>query len=110
MKTTPFLDSAIELLEQFGQVRAKAMFGGYGMYFEDCFIAIVAGDELYFKVSDNTKQWYLDNGSHLFTYSKGNHKPTTMRYALVLPQWLDDQSQLKKLVTQAKQVARAAKR
>lgn len=50
------------VLDQLGrvapQIRAKSMFGGVGIYSNDVFFALVAGDELYLKVDDSTRPDY----------------------------------------------------
>jgi DNA transformation protein len=46
------------VLDQLGrlpQLRAKAMFGGVGLYSADCFFGIVAADELFFKVDASNR-------------------------------------------------------
>jgi hypothetical protein len=50
-----FAGYCAELLAPLGEVRAKRMFGGYGLYVDDVFIAIVSGDALYMKVDEQTR-------------------------------------------------------
>ena len=46
-KNRTFVDRALGLLVPLGPVRARAMFGGYGVYQRDTFFAIVVDDTLY---------------------------------------------------------------
>ncbi len=60
-------------------IRAKAMFGGYGIYTEDIFFAIIIDDTLYFKVDESNRTDYEKHGCSPFTYIiKG--KTQTMQY------------------------------
>lgn len=50
------------VLERFGEitaVRARAMFGGYGIYAEDAMFALISSDDvLYLKVDDSNRAGY----------------------------------------------------
>ena len=68
-----------ELLSAVGSVRVKRMFGGHGLYVDDLFIALVAGETLYLKADEQTRPRFEAAGCHAFAYSaKGQEK--TMRY------------------------------
>jgi len=53
-----FVEHVCDLLAALGAVRAKAMFGGYGVYVDEIFCAIIASDTLYFKVDDGNRADY----------------------------------------------------
>ncbi len=44
-----------ELLASAGAVRSKRMFGGYGLYVDDIFVAIIVQDTLYLKTDDESR-------------------------------------------------------
>ncbi len=44
-----FVDWCVELLSPLGTVRARPMFGDHGLYLDERFVAIAAGEELYLK-------------------------------------------------------------
>lgn len=46
----PFLEDVVGKLGLIVPIRAKAMFGGYGLYGGDKFFAVIDDDRLYFKV------------------------------------------------------------
>ena len=50
-----FVTEVVSLLAELGDVRAKAMFGGYGIYCGPTFFALIARDRLYFKVDDRSR-------------------------------------------------------
>ena len=73
------------VLDQLGGVpdlRAKAMFGGIGLYAGDIFFGMMAADLLYFKVDDKTERDYLAAGSKKFA-PYADPKGMTMPYYTV---------------------------
>ena len=51
-----FRDFVLAQLDALGDVTARAMFGGIGLYHRGVFFAIVAGDVLYFRVDDGNRR------------------------------------------------------
>jgi DNA transformation protein and related proteins len=47
------VDFIIEQASRGNDVRARKMFGEYGVYCDDVFVGIVAGDQLYLKVTES---------------------------------------------------------
>ncbi len=68
-----------ELLAPLGAVRVKRMFGGYGIYLDELFIAIMALDQIYLKCDDETRPSFEKAGCKPFVY-EGHGKPVTMSY------------------------------
>ena len=53
-KPTEFVQHVVETLRTFGPVETKPMFGGWGMYHQGAFFALVFDDTLYLKTdADN---------------------------------------------------------
>ena len=74
-----FCDYVVELLSPLGGIRARRMFGGYGIYREDLMFALIAEDVLYFKCDEQARLPFQDAGSEPFVYeSKGRR--TVMSY------------------------------
>jgi DNA transformation protein len=65
-----FVAYLLELLEPFGPVKAKAMFGGFGIYRHDLMFGLVARDTLYLKVDDKNRADFEARGLAPFTYRK----------------------------------------
>ena len=59
-----------ELLAPIGDVRTRRMFGGYGVYVDDAFIAIVSGDTLYLKADEETRPRFEAAGAKRFEYTR----------------------------------------
>jgi TfoX/Sxy family transcriptional regulator of competence genes len=56
----------IDQLAQSMKVESRRMFGGAGLYSEDLFFGLIAGDVLYFKVDDSNRQDYVARGCAAF--------------------------------------------
>jgi DNA transformation protein and related proteins len=69
----------LELLASLGPTRARRMFGGWGLYADGLFVAIIADEQLYLKVDAETEAAFVEAGCERFTYlAKG--KPMSMGY------------------------------
>ena len=68
--TNEFAAYCVELLGALGAARSRRMFGGHGLYVDDLFVALVAGDELYLKVDAQTRPQFEAAGCKPFVYDK----------------------------------------
>jgi len=68
--STEFLNHVLEMLVPLGPVRARRMFGGYGLYCGDLFFGIIANDALYLKTDDANRPDYERAGTEPFRYSR----------------------------------------
>lgn len=64
--TGSFRDFVLDQLSGVRHVRARAMFGGVGLYADDVFFGILAADVLYFKVGETNRPDYDAAGSRPF--------------------------------------------
>jgi len=62
------VNHCLELLAPLGQVRARRMFGGHGLYCDDLFFALMASDRLYLKVDAQSRPAFEGAGSEPFVY------------------------------------------
>jgi DNA transformation protein len=76
--TDGFRAFVLEQLSGVASVRARAMFGGVGLYADDIFFGILASDTLYLKVDDSNRGQYEAAGMPAFQPYPS--KPTTMSY------------------------------
>jgi DNA transformation protein len=79
--TAGFKSFVLDQLEEFGEVTARSMFGGVGLYHDGVFFGIVAGDVLYLKVDDRNRPDYERAGMHAFKPYKD--RSGTMQYYAV---------------------------
>ena len=74
-----FVTHAAELLAPLGPVRVKRMFGGFGFYVDEVFLALAIAEQLYLKVDATTRGRFEAAGCHPFVYdAKG--KTVTVGY------------------------------
>jgi DNA transformation protein len=64
-----FVNHCSELLSPLGDVHAKRMFGGWGLYVDGVFVAIIAGETMYLKSDDRTQARFAAAGSSRFEYT-----------------------------------------
>jgi len=61
-----YLDYVVDQLGCIGQVTAKKMFGGVGLYHDEFFFGLISGDVLFFKVDDVNRPAYEAAGAEPF--------------------------------------------
>ena len=80
MKTSDeFLRHALEMLNPLGDLRARRMFGGYGIYCGEIFFGLIADHTLYLKVDAENRADFEHAGSEPFQYSRRS-KRTTLNF------------------------------
>jgi DNA transformation protein len=106
-----FVDYVVhDLLGGMPGVRARAMFGGHGVYRGEVMFGIIVDDELYYKVGGTNRAAYEARGSEPFRYAVKGRKPVTMSFWKVPAEVLDDRETMEAWTDAALRVARAAKR
>jgi DNA transformation protein len=93
MPVESFKEFVVDQLGALPEVRAKAMFGGYGLYQEDRFFGILMDGRLYFKTDEQTRSAYLERGMGPFIYEKGRGT-LAMNYFEVPPDVLESREEL----------------
>lgn len=93
----------LDQLEGLAEVRARAMFGGVGLYAGERFFGIIAADTLYFKVDDTNRPDYEAAGMSAFRPYPDRLE--TMAYYQVPAGVLEDADEL---VTWARRACRVA--
>lgn len=63
-----FVEHAVDLLSAVGQVRARAMFGGHGLYCGDVMFALLDDDELFLKTDAESRAPFLEAGCRMWVY------------------------------------------
>jgi DNA transformation protein len=89
-----FRDFVLDQLARVPQLRSKRMFGGVGLYSGELFFAIIAADELFFKVDDSNRATYEAAGSEPFRPLADPTRPVSMSYWRVPIEVLEDPAEL----------------
>lgn len=79
MNDRDFIGWLRELFEPLGRMRAKAMFGGWGVYLDEIIVGIVADGRLYLKTDAQNLAEFQSAGCAPFVYDSPNG-PMTMSY------------------------------
>lgn len=75
-----FVDHVLEVLEPFGAIRARRMFGGYGIYRDDVIFGLIVGDVLYLKTDGESVALFQERGLGPFAYVKKGETTKTSYY------------------------------
>ncbi len=77
-------------MRRFGPVEAKAMFGGWGLYHQGLFFALIADDVLCFKADDENVQEFKRAGLKPFVYEMKGGDKIVMHYYQAPEEALED--------------------
>jgi DNA transformation protein len=103
-----FRDFILDQLSGMSGLRARAMFGGVGLYAGDVFFGIIAADVLYFKVDVTNRTEYESAGSAPFKpYAD---RAMTMPYYNVPIEVLEDAAALSEWAARSVKVAGMARK
>jgi DNA transformation protein and related proteins len=106
-----FVDLCLELLGPCGGrggARAKAMFGGHGLYLDGLFVAIVVADRLYLKVDAATRPAFEAAGCEPFVYQAAG-RTVAMGYWSVPAEALESPALMQPWARRALQAALASR-
>jgi len=104
MADDSFKEFVLDQLNALPDLRAKAMFGAYGLYSDGKFFAIMDEGRLFFKTDAASQADYTTRGMSPFTYEmKGEVR--TMAYHEVPPDVLEQPQELTAWARRAIQIA-----
>ena len=99
-RRSDFVEFVAEQMAFVGGLRIRAMFGGYGVYQNDCMFALIADDRLYFKADATTRAEFEAKGLGPFTYvARG--KSMAMQYFEAPPEVFEEQEAMRTWVHKA---------
>lgn len=101
-----FKDYVEEILAPLGRIRCRAMFGGFGIYCDDYFVAIIVEGVLYFKADETTKSSFLDEGCKPFEYTGRDGRKVSMSYYEVPSNAIDSSDAIAPWLTLALKAAK----
>lgn len=104
-----FVEFVLEQLASIGSARARAMFGGFGIYRGDVMFAIIVDDRLYFKADSATRASFTARGLSPFTYvARG--KKINLQYYEAPPEVFEEPETMRNWAEQAIDTALKATR
>lgn len=84
-----FVNYITDMLQDFGEIEARKMFGDYGLYNNGYFFAILADDKLYLKADDKSRHLFEQQKLEKFSYMKQG-KECFLSYYAVPKEAIDD--------------------
>ena len=81
-KSSEFVELVLESLRKFGPVTTRRMFGGWGIYREGVFFALIIDDTLYFKSDDESLGEFERASPGPFVFTKKGERIVTHYYAV----------------------------
>ena len=104
----PFVSHCVELLAPLGAVRVRRMFGGWGLYVDEVFLAIIAFERLYLKANPSTQARFEQAQCEPFVYdAKG--KAVSLGYWTAPAEALDSPALMEPWARLALQAALSAR-
>jgi len=102
-----FVAHALELMTDLGNVRARRMFGGHGIFQGDSMFALVIDDVLYLKANSASREAFMARGLRPFTYAARGKTVSLQYYETPAEAWDDSAEMLKwaRLALDAAQLA-----
>lgn len=70
LPTPPFVSHTVDLLQGIGDVNARRMFGGHGLFLDGLMFALIADNQLYFKADEQSRDAFIERDLPAFTYRK----------------------------------------
>jgi DNA transformation protein len=92
-KRSQFVDYVVEQLAPLGEVTARGMFGGWGLYCDGRMFALIADDTLYVKVDDTNRPEFAQAGLQPFRYNTEKSESMISYYTLPTTA-IDDRDEL----------------
>ncbi len=105
-----FLDYIIDQLAGWGEVSARKMFGGAGLYCYGAMFGLIADDVAYLKVDDSNRQDFVKAGSSAFNPYPEKNKSVVMSYYEIPADVLEDRELLGKWAERAMAAAQKKKK
>jgi DNA transformation protein len=99
-----FVDHILDLMKSAGPVRARKMFGAYGIYLQETIIGLVEDNILYLKVDDNSRHYFEELHLTPFVYQRKG-KTIQLSFYQAPEEALDDHQQMKIWTYRALQAA-----
>jgi DNA transformation protein len=100
----------LDLLQDWGGVSARRMFGGHGLYRDGAMFGLLARETLYLRVDARNRPDFLAAGAQPFRYRRGDKGEVEIQaYMECPPDLLEEEGALVRWAEQALEAARAAK-
>lgn len=83
----PVLKNSLRLFQQFGQVKSRSMFGGFGIFVDETMFGLVVNDALHIRSCQLTVEQFKSAGYEPYVYKKRGFPVVTKYFALPESMW-----------------------
>ncbi len=90
----PTLKEAIKLFEPLGSIRARTMFGGFGVFADKTMFALVVGETLYLRTGKENKALFEQFSLEPYRYAKRGFPVVTKYFQVDESWWLEPETLL----------------
>lgn len=101
-----FIDYVIDQLAAWGEVYARKMFGGAGLYCNGTMFGLIADDVAYLKVDDSNREDFVRAGASPFNPYPNKVKATVMSYYEIPVDVLENRTVLAEWAQRSLDIAR----
>lgn len=98
------LEYLLNKFKLYGPITARAMFGGYGIYYDKVIFASLVNGKLYFRIDETNEKDYEAYDSEPFIF-EGGKKPAVMPYLTLPEEILENPKQLPRWIEKARQAS-----
>ena len=91
-------------------ISSRPMFGGFGIYRDGVFVALIGEGELYFKVGESNEADYEKMGGKPFVYTGHKGKDVTMSYWLLPEDIMENKDELEKWIEKSVEASNKSKK
>lgn len=99
-----------DVFKDIPDITSRAMFGGWGIYQDGLFFALIYNNELFFKVDETNQADFESIGSHQFVFTDKKGRSMSMGYWLVPEEVMEDRVKLREYINKSVLVAKQGKK
>lgn len=99
-----------EVFQEIEGITSRPMFGGFGIYKDGVFFALIADGQLYFKVDESNQADYERYSSKPFVYTGHKNRDVTMSYWELPVEIMEDRDELVKWIEKSVSARKSSKK
>jgi len=99
-----------EVFRDIEGITSRPMFGGWGIYKDGVFFALIGEGEIFFKVDESNQADYERHGSKPFVYTGHKNKDVTMSYWLLPGEIMENRDELIAWINKSVEARKEAKK
>lgn len=98
------LKNTLKFFENFGKIKSRSMFGGFGVFCDDAMFALVVNNSLHLRAGKESEIEFKNIGMTPYTYTKRNF-PVNTKYYVIPDLWWEEPNLLMTYAKKALSIA-----